>query len=1100
MIFFSMPKSWAKFVIWIKNAGFVMLFLLTSCKPSNNTLFTLLDADDTGVEFNNFVEEDAENNVLKYGYFYNGGGVAAGDFNNDGFIDLYFTGNMVPDKLYFNKGNKNGEPLGFEDVTEAAGIKHNGWKTGVSVVDINNDGWLDIYVCRSGAEDPNLRKNLLYINDGKGKFAEKAAEYGLDDDSYTTQAAFFDYDHDGDLDCFLLNHSIQQYAGFSTMIANYRQQADKRYGCKLLKNNGKEGFKDVSSEAGLLNNVLSFGLGINVSDLNNDGWLDMYVSNDYNENDYLYINQKSKMGQHLGFKEMIRESMGHTSLYSMGTDAADINNDGLTDIFTLDMLPEHNDRIKLTSGDDNYDKYKMLVGAGFHDQTMRNMLQVNQGNGTFVEIGQLAGVSNTDWSWSALFADFDNDGLKDLFVSNGYARDYTNMEFLKFSTDTQAEAQAGKAMPTHMDIIKKMPSIDEPNYIFKNKDGLTFEKKIEDWGFQKKSQSNGAIYADLDNDGDLDLVTNNINEKAFIYQNNSNVAESGYLQVNLESPTEALKIGAKVAVWSAGKAQYQEFQPTRGFQSAMYVPLHFGLGKNLKIDSVSVNWTDGKQSILKNIKANTKLEINYTTNRPQTNAHPLNSSLFSYQPSLLFSHLQTPTNDFKIQTLLPEMHSYSGPCMAKADLNNDGLEDVYVGGGRGQGGALFLQNSKGFTKINQPDFDKDAAFEDADAVFFDADGDKDLDLIVVGSGYALNANDALLQARYYVNQNGKFTRAQDFLQLNINASVVANADVDADGDQDVFIGANCVSGRFPEAQKSVLLQNNGKGQFTLNALFTHSSLITDAVFTDVNNDKKPDLLLVGQWMSPTLYLNQNGKLQLSQINTQTSIAHSVIAADLDNDGDDDFVIGNEGINSQYNITSDKTLRLYAGNFADNGNVVPVITLLENGKEYPYASRDELLDQIPSLKKKYQDYLSYSTATINDILTADQLKNALKLTANELRSGILWNDGGKFSFSALPIQAQYAPVYAIAVSDLNNDGKKDIILGGNISHTRVRLGKCDANLGQVFLNQGKRNFSYLPQLQSGLNTKGDNRSLLIINNKWLLCGINGQPIISYRKTF
>ncbi|MCU0354845.1 MAG: VCBS repeat-containing protein, partial [Cytophagales bacterium] len=924
------------------------------------------------------------------------------------------------------------------------------------------------------------------------KFTEKAAAYGLDDDSYTTQAAFFDYDRDGDLDCFLLNHSIQQYAGFSAAIADFRQQADKRYGCKLLKNNGGVGFQDASSEAGLLNNVLSFGLGMNITDVNNDGWLDVYVSNDYNENDYLYINQKNGT-----FKESIREMMGHTSMFSMGTDAADINNDGRTDIVTLDMLPKQNNRIKMTSGDDNYDKYQMLVGAGFHHQTMRNMLQINQGNG-FAEIGQLSGISNTDWSWSALFADFDNDGLKDLFVSNGYARDYTNMDFLKYSTDKQVETQQGKTMPSQMEIIEQMPPINEPNYIFKNTDGLLFTDKIQEWGFEKKSQSNGAAYADLDNDGDLDLVTNNINEKAFVYQNNSlHTPDKNYLQITLKASTEARKIGAKVAVWQAKQAQYQEFQPVRGFQSAMYVPLHFGLGNRTKIDSISVVWTDGTQTMLKTAKVNSKIELDYAKNNGTVSVGNTASPLFHEQDMSLFTHFQSPVNDFKIQSLLPESRSYTGPCMAKGDANGDGKEDIYVGGGKGQSGALFLQQSNGFVRSIQSVFEKDSAFTDAGAVFFDADADKDLDLAVVSAGYSLHVSDALLQVRLYTNQNGKFNRSSGFPQILLNAAAIAAADVDADGDQDVFIGANCVPGRFPEAQKSVLLQNDGKGRFSVNTSFAHTSLVTDAVFTDINGDKKPDLLLVGEWMQPTVYLNQNGQLKLHENTVQTSLAHRITAADLDNDGDEDFVLGNEGLNSQYNITSDRTLRLYAGDFNGSGTVVPVVTVLENGKEHPYASRDEMLDQVPALKKKFQNYADYSTAVLNDVLEVYQLAKAPKLTANELKTGILWNDGGKLAFEPLPVQAQFSPVHAITATDVNNDGKTDLILGGNVTQTRVRLGKCDANWGQLFINDGNRKFRYVPQSESGFYVKGDVRSVVSVND-WLLWGVNGQSLKIYTK--
>lgn len=1100
--------------------------LLSSCQ-TEDTLFTLLDPDDTGVTFNNFVEEDAENNVLRYGYFYNGGGVAAGDFNNDGLVDLYFTGNMVADKLYLNT-TAVGEKVTFDDITEVAGIKHSGWKTGVSVVDINNDGWLDIYVCRSGAEDPNLRKNLLYVNQGKSgekvKFIEKATDYGLDDPSYTTQAAFFDYDKDGDLDCFLLNHSVQEFAGFSSHIASYREQTDTRYGSKLLRNDAQK-FVDVSKEMGLINNVLSFGLGLNVTDLNNDGWLDLYVSNDYNENDYLYFNQEGK-----SFKESIREAMGHTSLYSMGTDAADVNNDGAMDIVTLDMLPEHNDRIKLTAGDDNYDKYQSLLRAGFHHQTMRNMLHLNSPRGVsspslrgeglgvgFSEIGQLAGVSNTDWSWSALFADFDNDGFKDLFVTNGYARDYTNMEFLKYSTDVQLEArQTGKG-PEQMDIIAKMPPINEPNYLFHNRGNTAegmwaggFENKVKEWGFDKPSQSNGAVYADLDNDGDLDLVTNNVNEKAFVYLNNSQrISPQNYLQLSLKAPNEALKIGAKATVFANGSAQVQEFQPARGFQSAMYIPLHFGLGKATKIDSLTIVWADGKRESVKAPKINQRWVEDYANSSLSVPAASQKSlPLLTSVPSSLFTHSTPPINDFKIQTLLPQMLSGVGPCMAKGDVNGDGREDVYIGGGRGQAGGLFIQTGSGFTKSTQLDFEKDAAFDDADAVLFDADGDNDLDLAVVSAGYALNANDSLLKPRLYFNQNGKFSRLKasvgskptDALgTLLINAMAIAAADIDADGDQDLFIGAHCVPGRYPEAQKSFLLQNDGKGNYSLIPSFPHSSLLTDAVFTDLNKDKKPDLLLVGEWMKPTAYLNQNGKWVENSESTSglaSSLAYSLLKSDLDNDGDDDFVVGNMGLNTQYHITSGDRLKLYFKDFSGNGGMLPVVAVTENGKEYPYASRDELLDQIPVLKKKYSNYVSYSTATLEDILGKDLLSSASKGSVDELRTGILWNENGKLIFKPLPIEAQFAPVYAIEAVDVDKDGKKDLVLGGNVLKTRVRLGKIDANKGQVFRNAGKQQFQYLAQEKSGLKVEGEVRSVQSVGG-YLLFGINNQPLQTYK---
>lgn len=1090
----SLKTRWCAF--W----AFVLLVAVSGCQSEESTRFALLDASVTGVTFANTVTETEAINVLKYGYFYNGGGVAAGDFNNDDLVDLYFTGNMTEDRLYFNQGG-----MRFEDVTEAAGIAHTGWKTGVSLVDINDDGWLDIYVCRSAADDPAMRRNLLYVNQKNGKFSEQAAQYGLDDDSYSTQAAFFDYDHDGDLDCFLLNHSVQQYAGFSTLIASFREKTDTRYGSKLLRNDGGK-FADATAKSGLVSNVLSFGLGLNVSDLNNDGWLDLYVTNDYNENDYLYLNQQDGT-----FKEVVRDAMGHTSFYSMGTDAADINNDGRMDIVTLDMLPEPNDRIKLTAGDDNYDKYQMLLRSGFHDQTIRNMLQLNLGNAAngpdagkamlpeFSEIGQLAGVSNTDWSWSALFADFDNDGLKDLFVTNGYARDYTNMEFLKFSTDKQIEIQNGATMPTQMEIINSMPAISEPNYIFKNKDGLTFEKKTQAWGFAQKSQSNGAAYADLDNDGDLDLVTNNINERAFIYQNNTRTSESAldstlFSQIALKAPASALKIGAKVVVWAAGQAYSQEFQPVRGFQSAMYGPLHFGLGKVTKIDSVTVTWTDGRQSTLLNPEPNRLLTVDYQSASSKNS--PIKPSPLPYftPENVSYVHDQIQVDDFKMQSLLPEMRSYAGPCVAQGDVNGDGLADVYAGGGRGQAGALFLQTAGGFTKSSQTAFDMDLDYEDAAATFFDADGDGDQDLLVGSSGYALAVNHPLLQPRLYLNQNGKFVPSSTVPVLLINAQAVTHADVDGDGDQDIFIGGNSVPGRYPEAQASVLWLNDGQGKFTTNSTFIFSGLVTGAAFSDLNNDQQPDLLLVGEWMKPTVLINQKGTFTENQDFTNTlntTLAYTLHKADLDGDGDDDFVIGSAGHNSQYNITSNEGLKMYYGDFGENGQVVPLLAQVKDGQEYPYASRDEVLNQVPRLRKQFPDYIGYSTTTMNDIFESSDLGTPQSMSARELRTGVLWNDGGKLIFAPLPTEAQYAPIHAIATGDLNGDRKQDLILAGNVAHTRVRIGKSDANKGQVFMNEGKRKYTYLPQTKSGLWIHGDVRATALVGNS-LWMGINGQP--------
>jgi enediyne biosynthesis protein E4 len=1065
----------------------------------HDTLFTLLDSKDTGVDFNNFIEEDAENNVLEYGYFYNGGGVAAADFNNDGRVDLYFTGNMVANRLYLNQGK-----MQFRDITDQAGVGLNeGWKTGVSLVDINDDGWMDLYVCRSGAENPALRRNLLYVNDGPTvdsipTFTEKAAAYGLDDPSYTTQAVFFDYDKDGDTDCFLLNHSVQDYAGFSRLLGSYRRQQNPAYGNKLLRNEDGH-FANVTDSSGIVSNVLSFGLGVNVSDFNNDGWSDLYISNDYNENDYLYLNQKNGT-----FKEVIRQATGHVSLYSMGTDAADLNNDGWSDIVTLDMLPADHERIMLTAGDDNYDKYQELLRAGFHEQTMRNMLQLNNGTNAegipvFSEVGQLAGISNTDWSWAALMADFDNDGYKDLFVTNGYARDYTNMEFLKYSTDVQSASRGSGQVPTQMDVIAEMPPIDQPNVVFRNEGNLTFTKKTEAWGFGTKSQSNGAIYADLDNDGDLDIVTNNVNAKAFIYQNNQVATDSTrYLTVQVQAPRYALKAGAKVLLYqSGGTMQMQEYLPVRGFQSAMDGPLHFGMGSR-GVDSVRIQWTDGKVQTQRNVSPDKTITLKYNEAQKGANQTSVPAPLFRDVAGIEFTHSGAIRNDFRIQPLLPAMLSHRGPVIAQGIMNGKGV--LYIGGDRGQTGH-WLDN-QGSNPV--PAFVQDATFADADAVFFDADGDGDQDLLVGSAGYELNPGDTLLRPRLYVNQKGRWVRGT-LPDLRINASCVSVADLDQDGDLDVFIGERVRPGRFPESQGGYLLVNDGKGHFTdktAQLLPEHATMgmVTKAAFQDLNGDMSPELVSISDWGAIQVWEKDKQGVFRDRSETWgtaplTGGWSALAASDLDGDGDMDFVVGNRGTNGPWYLTAPQGMNLYA-DVSSATPPIPIVSLLDQGQEYPYASRDELLGQMPELKKKYPDYRGYAKATLGELLSADRLGAMKKKEIKEYRSGVLENDKGTLRFRPLPVQAQFAPVYAIALVDVNSDGKLDIVMGGNQDKARVRIGKNDANLLQVYLNQGAAGFAYMPQAISGLFIMGDVRSLSVLNKDReleILIGRVGMPL-------
>jgi hypothetical protein len=1093
---------------------FLYLIILVSCQKKD-TLFEKLPSSQTNVTFKNALDESPDFNVLKYGYFYNGGGVAAGDFNNDGLVDLYFTGNLNSNKLYLNRTEPGAGKIAFDDITETAGVgAADGWNTGVSVVDINSDGWLDLYVCRSAASDSRLRRNLLFINNKNLTFTNKAAEYGLDDPGYSTQAAFFDYDRDGDLDCFLLNHSVQEFAGFSRMLSSYKEQANPNYSSKLYQNqNGK--FVDVSASAGMISNVLSFGLGVAVSDFNNDGWLDLYVSNDYNENDYLYINQRNGK-----FNEVVREAMGHTSLYSMGSDAADVNNDGRIDLLTLDMLPERNERIKLTSGDDNYDKYVQLLRAGFHHQTMRNMLQLNVGetlNRTpvFSEIGQLAGVSNTDWSWAGLFADFDNDGWKDLFVTNGYARDYTNMEFLKFTMDEQLKARETGKVSDPMAVIAKMPGINEPNYIFRNRSGdpaghLMFDNQTKAWGLDEPTQSNGAVYADLDNDGDLDLVVNNVNAEAGVYENHANKTnQNDHLAIQLKSQNPAYLMGARVSVWAGGHRQVQEFMPVRGFQSAMYGPLLFGLGNVTRIDSVRIRWTDGKTQLVRP-RATGQLTITYA---PTGEALPEASPKPFWQavPDLHVAHREDTVNDFKNQPLLPYMLSQTGPRFAVGDANGDGQNDVFVGGGRGQGGQVLVQRSGRFAPMPQPALLADRAYEDAGAAWFDADNDRDLDLVVASAGYELPADDARLQTRLYLNNGtGRLTKSTNFPNLRVSAACVRAADVDGDGDQDLFIGARVVPGRYPELPTSHLLLNNGKGHFSdvtnQQPVLTGLGMVTDAIFADINGDKYPELIVATDFGPVRAFTFQNGKLHLldTALPNVTGCWNRLLVQDLDNDGDPDIVAGNAGLNSQISATAKHPLLLYGIKNA-TGGVLPIMADYErndgeNAQPHPFNARDEMLDQVVTLRKKFTDYTSYANATITDLFAPDELNKTPKLEAAELQTILFRNDGSagnpRFVIQPLPVEAQVGPVYALAAVDVNRDGLPDLILGGNRTYNRVRLGKNDANRGQLFINRGKGNFVYVPMSQSGLLWDGDVRDLATVpvaGRIDLLTGATGLPV-------
>lgn len=1102
-----------------------VLFAFVRCGDHRSLLFTRMDADVTGINFKNALIENESANVMKYSYFYNGGGVAIGDINNDGLQDILFTGNMVPNRLYLNKGG-----FTFEDISKTSGIANaQGWCTGATMADINEDGKLDIYICRSADVLPAKRKNLLYINKGDNTFSEEAEKYGLADPGYSSQAAFFDYDKDGDLDMFLINHSLQEYANEGLENPALRKNQQPLFASKLYQNNSGH-YKDISASAGITSNVLTFGLGLAIADINNDNWPDVYVSNDFNEPDYLFINNQDGT-----FSERMADCMDEVSLYSMGSDAADYNNDGFTDIITLDMLQDDNYGQKMHNGAENFDKFRMLYKNGFYYQSSRNMLHKNNGDGTFSEIGQWAGISATDWSWSALFCDYDNDGYKDLLVTNGYVKDYTNMDFMKYSMDRTLKERKGEKNESVLEYIAKMPSIVKENCIFRNNGNNTFSKNNKNWGLNEENVSAGAAYADLDNDGDMDIIICNTNEDATIYRNNS--SGTNYLKIELKGTSgNSLGIGSKIKIYCKGDMYYQEQSPVRGFQSAVDPVLNFGLGVHTIVDSVIIAWPDDKTQKLVNINSNQKLIIdqakpgnNFITQEltqplfVETSANHLpgrggrvDENLYSgdytTRPGwvLNYTHTENDFNDFTVQSLMPHYLSRSGPCIVKADINNDGLEDVFVGGAKNKRSVVFIQQkNNSFKETFQPAIDADSASEDTAAEFFDADGDGDNDLYIGSGGYEFDTNSPLLQDRLYLNDGkGNFTKNIKALPQILNStSCVKTTDIDNDGDLDIFIGSRVVPGKYPVSPSSYILINGGKGNFTeqtniIAPFLKTTGMVTDAVWIDVNEDKIKDLVIIGEWMPITVLENNKGKL----INTsKTHIAfpstgwwNRIYAHDMDNDGDEDLIIGNYGENAQFRVSKDQPFTLVYKDFDENGSIDPILSYYINGISYPMASRDDLTEQLPFLRKKFLEYRSYANATLKDIFTPEQLQGADSLKAEMMSTVYLENKGRQgFRQRHLPQEAQYSSIYAIETMDANKDGYQDIILAGNNTWTRVKFGRYRANHGILLTGNGKGDFKYVPQYQSGLNLRDNIRSVIKLNKDHLLFGINDEPLQSYQ---
>ncbi|MBS1669409.1 MAG: VCBS repeat-containing protein [Bacteroidetes bacterium] len=1088
---------------FLKKYNFTIVVLLSlvflfgcsvKTEKKQDPLFEVLDDNQTGLNFNNKLTPTQDFNVFKYMYYYNGGGIGAGDFNNDGKIDVFFAGNQTNNRLFLNTGS-----LKFKDVTVEAKIPADGaWSTGVSVVDINNDGLLDIYICRVGNHETLHSKNQLLICqgiDGNGVpyYKDEAKEYGLDFSGFSTQAVFVDYDMDGDLDMYLLNHSIHQNGTFGARNEKLQTHSPVS-GDHLFRNDGNNHFTDVTKESGINSSVIGYGLGIAAADINLDGYPDLYIGNDFHENDYMYINQRNG-----SFKDELNDRVMHTSQFSMGVDVADVNNDGYPDVMTVDMLPSDPYILKRSLGEDTYDIFNLKLGYGYNHQYTRNNLQLNRRNGMFSEVGLYAGVAATDWSWSPLWVDFDNDGLKDLFISNGIPKRLNDIDFVNFieNETIQEKMRTGGLDKRDMDLIDKFPQIKIPNKFFKNQGNLQFEDMKDAIEKDKKTYSNGAIYADFDNDGDLDVLVNNIDEPALLYENKSNdKKEKAFVEIKLKGPEKNINaLGAKVIIYAnAGIRTYEKY-PVRGFLSSAEIPIHIGLDKT-KIDSAFLVWPDNTYQPIQ-LKADSPwLKFSYQKGLPKFDYQKITkqwkySSLpmedITDETHLLYKHEENSFHEFDREPLMPHMLSTEGPALTVADMNGDGLEDVFIGSSKWKKSVIFFQDRSGkFVKSKQPDLENDSTKEDVDACVADVNHDGKPDLIVASGGNEFYGNDVNLSPRVYLNDGGgHFKKKEDaFDNLFMNASCVISYDFNGDGYTDLFIGGRSVPANYGQIPRSYLLQNDGTGRFKdvteqYCKELSHVGFVTKALWFDLDKDGHKDLILSLEWGGILAFINHPGSFSKKVITNKKGWWNFIMPVDLNHDGNIDFIAGNLGLNSRLKASEKEPVRLYYNDFDDNGKKEQLLTYYLQGRELPFANKEELEKQMPVLKKKFLYAADFAKASLKELFSASKLESADLFTADYFSNAVLMNDGHlNFTTKALPWEAQLTPYRDAVVVNANNDSLPDILLVGNYYESNIEMGRYDADYGTILINHGKGSFS--AEGINGLAIKGQVRHVSKIN--------------------